>query len=79
MFIRNVQKKDITIKRNVWGTDITSDGKLLGMDITIGRNVQGLTLQLEGMYRDRHYNWKECTGTDITSKFTVQLYRKPVC
>ena len=49
---------------------------------------RGRTLQVEGMYRDRHYNWeecnaeectgdghykwKECTGTDITSERNVQ-------
>ncbi len=37
----------------------------------------GRTLQVEGMYRDGHYNKeecnaKECTGTDITSERNVQ-------
>ena len=41
------------------------------MDITSERNVQRRTLQLRGMYRDKHYKLEECTGTDITSQRNV--------
>ena len=28
----------------------------------------GQTLQVEGMYRDGHYNWEECNAEECTGK-----------
>ena len=45
------------------------------MEITCERN-RGQTLQMRGKYRvqaNRHYEWKECTGTYITG---VTIKRK---
>ena len=51
--LRNIRGTDVTSRRNV--QDLTNERNVML------RNIQGQTLQVKGMYRDRHYKREECT------------------